>query len=303
MVARMYYVLGMTQKDIADQVGVGRSSVARFLNEAKEEGIIRFFITSKNQSARDINLENKLIQKFKLSDAIVVKNKEGDDTLFEVTVANYLNSVLPFHGTVGVGGGQTMNSLSSIMNICDSRPNLKIVQTIGGFSNSEIEMPSTSTIQNWAQSLEARPLFLPSPAIVENKETKYFYLMNQNIKNVYEKINELDVLIVGIGSMRDIEVIQTMGGENIDYCKLQNDCVGDINLHFFNEEGEFNAPDLSNRVMGITPEDFKKAPTRVGVAYGEEKVNSIKGAIKGKLVNVLVTTSSTAQELLREEDS
>lgn len=300
MIARMYYVLGMKQKDIADQVGIGRSSVARFLNEAKEEGVVRFFISSKTENSRSLDLETEMIKKFKLTDAIVVK--DNDNSLFEVTVANYLNSILPFNGAVGVGGGKTMNYLSTIMNICEPRPNLKIIQTIGGFSNGEGEMPSTSMIQNWAQSLEANPLFLPAPAVVEDKESKDFYLRNKDINDVCSEIKNVEALIVGIGSMQDINILKRLQVDDIDTDLMQEKCVGDINLHFFDEKGRFSMPNLSERVMGLSPGDFKEVPTRIGLAYGEEKVNSIKGALRGKLVNILVTTSATAKLLLEEDD-
>lgn len=300
MIARMYYVLGMKQKDIADQVGIGRSSVARFLNEAKEEGVVRFFIASKTESSRSLDLETEMIKKYKLTDAIVIK--DNDNSLFEVTVANYLNSILPFNGAIGIGGGKTMNYLSTIMNICESRPNLKIIQTIGGFSNGEGEMPSTAMVQNWAQSLEANPLFLPAPAIVEDKETKDFYLKNKNISDVYDEIKKIEVLIVGIGSMNDINILKKLQVEDIDTNLMHEKSVGDINLHFFDEKGRFSMPNLSERVMGLSPEDFKEVPTRIGLAYGKEKVKSIKAALGGKLVNIFVTTSATAKLLLQEDD-
>lgn len=300
MIARMYYVLDMTQKEIADQVGIGRSSVARFLSEAKEEGVVRFSITSKTESSRSLGLEEKLAKKYKLFDAIVIK--EDANSSYEVTVANYLNSTLPFNGAIGVGGGNTMNRLSTFMNICEPRPNLKVVQTIGGFSTGEQQMQSTSMVQNWAQSLEANPVFLPAPAIVDDKETKDFYLKNKNINDVYSAIRNVDVLIVGVGNLKDIEILKKLDVDDIDTDLLSKKSVGDINLHFFDEEGNFSMPNLSERVMGLSPTDFKEVPIRIGLAYGKEKAKSIQGALKGKLINILITTSETAKLLLKEDE-
>lgn len=300
MIARMYYVLGMKQKDIAEQVGIGRSSVARFLNEAKEEGVVRFFITSKTENNRSLDLETEMIKKYNLTDAIVIK--DNDNSLFEVTAANYLNSVLPFNGAIGVGGGKTMNSLSTVMNTCEPRPNLKIIQTIGGFSSGEREMPSTAMVQNWAQSLESTPLFLPAPAVVDDKETKLFYLKNKNISDVYNEIKKVEVLIVGIGSMKDIDILKQLQVGDIDTELMHERSVGDINLHFYDENGQFSMPNLSERVMGLSPEDFKEVPTRIGLAYGKEKIKSIKAALSGSLVNIFITTSATAKLILQEEN-
>jgi len=91
-IARMYYLFDMTQSEVATQMGIGRSSVARFLKEAKEENVVRFLISSNTGNARRVDLENKLVNKYKLIDAIVVK--EDVNSLYESTVVNYLNTTI-----------------------------------------------------------------------------------------------------------------------------------------------------------------------------------------------------------------
>src|SRR5690625_3063376 len=105
-IARMYYLFDMTQSEVATQMGIGRSSVARFLKEAKEENVVRFLISSNTGNARRVDLENKLVNKYKLIDAIVVK--EDVNSLYESTVVNYLNTTIPLKGNLGLGGGTTL---------------------------------------------------------------------------------------------------------------------------------------------------------------------------------------------------
>ena len=54
----------------------------------------------------------------------------------------------------------------------------------------------------------------------------------------------------------------------------------------------------NDKVFGIKLESLKKVKRVVGISAGEEKVDAIKGALRGKLVNVLVTNSKTAKLLL-----
>lgn len=296
-IARMYYILEMSQKDIADNLNIGRSSVARFLKEAKEEGVIRFLVTSSTEKEpREIALEKELINEYKLTDALVIP--DGNDLIFEQTIVNYLNSIIPYNGTVGIGGGNTMNYLSKVMMASDKKNDLNIVQTIGGFSNNEKKMPSTSTIQNWAVSLGANALFLLAPAIVENKAIKDVYFTSQGIKDVYKQIKQMDLLISGIGSLEDVGIIEELDVKNIDIDYIQQTCVGDINLHFFDKNGAFSMPALSERIIGISIEDFKNIPIKVSVAFGEKKIYAIKGALKGNLTDILITTSNTAEKIL-----
>jgi DNA-binding transcriptional regulator LsrR (DeoR family) len=52
-------------------------------------------------------------------------------------------------------------------------------------------------------------------------------------------------------------------------------------------------------VIGITLEQLKQTRRVVGIAGGPEKSPAILGALRGKLINVLITDSLTAEKLLQ----
>lgn len=296
-VARMYYILEMSQQEIALNLGIGRSSVARHLKEAKEEGVIRFLVSSSSEKeAYDINLEKQIINNYKLMDTFILPSNE--DSNFEMLISSYINSILPYQGIVGVGGGSTMNQLSLAMSSFDARPNLNIVQTIGGFANNEKMMPSTSTIQNWSTSLKSNAIFLPAPVIVENEKIKNVYLESKSIAEVYKLISQMNMFITGIGSLKDVQILEELEVDKEIIDRILDESVGDINLHFFNDRGEFIFPELSNQVLGVSIKDFFKIPKRVSVAFGKEKKNAIKAALKGDLTDILITTRETAELLI-----
>jgi len=51
-------------------------------------------------------------------------------------------------------------------------------------------------------------------------------------------------------------------------------------------------------VIGISIEGLKQIDTVVGIAGGDEKVNVIKGALNGQLIDVLITDNHTAKYLV-----
>jgi len=77
--------------------------------------------------------------------------------------------------------------------------------------------------------------------------------------------------------------------------------VGDINLRYFDTSGKAIASDLDDRVVGLALEDFRAIPHVVGIAGGAAKLDAIRGALEGKLVDVLVTDHVTAQRLLESD--
>jgi DNA-binding transcriptional regulator LsrR (DeoR family) len=80
---------------------------------------------------------------------------------------------------------------------------------------------------------------------------------------------------------------------------LKKGAVGDIALRFFDETGHPIENDIDGRVIGITLEQLRRIRRVVGVAGGPQKANVIRGALRGGLINVLITDQITAQQLLR----
>lgn len=298
-VARMYYVLGMNQQEIADQLEVGRSSVARFLNEAREEGIVQFHIRSRVDKSRNNQIEQQLQGIYKMRDVVVLKNNQSSINSFETLVVQYLNSILPFQGSIGLGWGKTLYSVGQYMHLAESRPNLKVVQLSGSSGGKENVVPASRNIQTWAQAFDAQAYFLPAPAIVEKPENKDLFLQNESIRNVYEEIKKVDMAIVGIGHTKENStILQANLVHGLTSEDLESHSVGDVIFHFFNEKGEFSFKELSDRVIGASTFDFMRIPIRIGIAYGDSKQQAIRGALTGGIVNILITDENTAKLLI-----
>jgi DNA-binding transcriptional regulator LsrR (DeoR family) len=75
--------------------------------------------------------------------------------------------------------------------------------------------------------------------------------------------------------------------------------VGDICLHFFNEQGNPVATPLHDRVIGMSLEQLRRVGRVVGVAGGKRKTVAIKGALAGGWINILITDRNTAERLLK----
>ncbi|GMA73351.1 hypothetical protein GCM10025885_24000 [Tetragenococcus osmophilus] len=69
-VSSMYYEEGMTQAEIARNMGVSRSLISKMLIDAKEAGVVEIFINSK--SSYSIRLERELELQYDLKRVLVV---------------------------------------------------------------------------------------------------------------------------------------------------------------------------------------------------------------------------------------
>ncbi len=89
-----------------------------------------------------------------------------------------------------------------------------------------------------------------------------------------------------IVSQKDLQAIVAKGA------------VADVCLRYFDAAGRPVGTSLDGRVLGIELPAFLAIPRRVAVAGGPEKVPAIRGALAGRLINVLVSDEDTARALL-----
>jgi len=99
-------------------------------------------------------------------------------------------------------------------------------------------------------------------------------------------------------TMRDGSIISQSELDDL----LAHGAVGDIALRYFDVEGRCVESEINDRIIGITLEQLKRGPKVVAASGGPEKVPAIRAALRGGLIDVLVTDSVTAGRLLEPSD-
>jgi DNA-binding transcriptional regulator LsrR (DeoR family) len=78
--------------------------------------------------------------------------------------------------------------------------------------------------------------------------------------------------------------------------------VGDIALRFFDADGRPIQHEICERIIGLDLAQIQNIPRVIGVAGGAEKFEVIRAALRGRLVDVLVTDDQTARRLLAAQE-
>jgi DNA-binding transcriptional regulator LsrR (DeoR family) len=76
--------------------------------------------------------------------------------------------------------------------------------------------------------------------------------------------------------------------------------VGDIGLRYIDAYGRPVDLEIQERVIGLTVEQIRDIPRVIGVAGGEAKIEVIRAALRGQILDVLVTDHGSARALLAE---
>ena len=300
--AWLYYNQGLTQKDVAEQLGISRTTVIRLLDEAMRRAEVQIWITEGIDDC--VELAIKLERTYGLDEAIVVPAPAGGDVNAQaksvgLALGQFLTEAIPDNYTIGVGWGRTMTaSLASFRP--PRRDNCKVVSLLGGI----VAVHQTNPIDyTWrlASQLGAECYMFLAPLLVDSIETKRNLIEKCGLEAIYRLAENLDLAIVSCG---DIGPQSTSLSEGlISKGELQQlieaGCVCDTMFNFLDAEGNSVDHPINKRVMSVDLDTLKKAKHIVISSGGAHRAQAISATIKRIGCNTLITDESAAKALLQ----
>ena len=307
-IARMYYERSIRQPDIAKQLGLSQATVSRLLNRAKEEGIIR--ITVSVPQGVYSQLEEQLIERYGLRDAIVVDTlREDDEQIIQrdigAAAAYYLESAVKPNEVIGISSwSSSLLALVDAMHPLQSKSGIRVVQILGGVGNPSAEVHAAHLTSRLADILKGTAVFLPAPGVVGSEAARQVFQDDVYVQETMQLFNQIDTALVGIGVVEPSKLLAE-SGNIFSMAELgtlrKKGAVGDILLHFYDAMGDPVITPLDDRVISMSLEQLCKIQRSIGVAGGRRKYAGILGALRGKWINILITDQFTATRLVNED--
>lgn len=307
----MYYQQEMLQDEIAKKLSVSRTTVSRALSKAKKEGYIKIIIDFPAENM--IELEKEIEKKFHLKEVIAVKidDVNNRDILVAREAAYYIARMIKNDMTIGIAWGYTMKKIIDAFDMYKvgsqiKAKNIEIVPLLGTMTpetvdNHDLRLSYASLLSSkLAEMVNGISYHFAAPMYVKDIDTKKMLLEEPQIKNVMKKAKNCHVGIFGIGALVQNSSIAILEKDMILKLSEKNG-VGEILGRVFDAYGNIVESEWNDRMIGLTLEQAKNIPIRVGVAFGEEKVKAIKTAISTNIINVLITDSVTAECILYEK--
>jgi deoxyribonucleoside regulator len=309
----LYYRQSRSQKDIAGALGVSAATVSRLLKRAFDEGLVRVEL----DLPRTPELESALVERFALRDAVVVATGGHGDVKEELgsAAAVYFEKAAANGMRVGLSCGFTL--YQTIRALRERRFRDLALYPLSGESTLKLVDLSPNTLVGM-MAAKYRPhvtaYALPVQHLASLREVereRHRLLRDPEIRRIYDAAQSVDVALVGIGQIAE----QTPG-----FCSLaesygvsvrrlrQLGVVGEINYQPFDAAGRIvNHPELKilmHRVLSVDGGRLQTLSRRadrhvIAVAGGRSKVDAVRGAVSGRLMNVLVTDEEVAGALLR----
>lgn len=301
-IALWYYEEDLSQEEIAQRINRSRSMVSRLLQEAHECGLVEIRVHYPLKT--DSELEHRLCEAFKLSQAWVLAEPPGDyDTLLRrlgELGARCLQQKLHDGIRIGIGWGTALYEVARALNT-SSLHDAVVIQIIGsvGYGDPVVDGPE---LARWlAQKLNATSRFLHAPLIVDDEGVARALLRERTIAETLALARRVEVALVGIGTIDPrLSSLRRAGYLNEDdLISLEKaGAVGDVVARQLAADGHPLENPLNQRVIGIDLESLRSIPTVIGVSGGVVKAPAILAALRGGYVNTLVTDAATASHVL-----
>jgi DNA-binding transcriptional regulator LsrR (DeoR family) len=311
----LYYRQAQSQKDIARTLGVSAATVSRLLKRAYDDGLVRVELDLPRTQA----LETALVQRYGLRDAVVVAAGGRADVREElgVAAAAYFEKITGHSMRVGLSCGFTL--YQTVHALRERRLRDLVLYPLSGDSTLKLVDISPNTLVGMAAA-KYRPhvtaYALPVQHLQSTRQLlreRRRLLRDPEVRRIYAGAQDVDVALVGIGLIGE----QTPG-----FCALaetygvsvkrlrQLGVVGEINYQPFDADGRIvDRPELRalvQRVLAVDGPHLQALSRRddrwvVAVAGGTGKVDAVRGALRGRFMNVLVTDQDVAAALAGTE--
>lgn len=303
-IAKYYYNDGLTQQEIANKLNLSRPTVSNALKKAKEEGIIQIRVVDIKNNAGSVDLEREIKKSFGLKDVILADcNYENYDRLLKCigsSAAMYFENIIKDNLKIGVSFGETLKEVIESMSGDKKIKNLEVITLVGGSGRLKPEVHSNILSHTIINKYNGKGHLLYAPAVVDDQKTWRSLMRNNEIKKTLNKAKMVDIALVGIGATKKSSNLIETGYYSENQIKEMHEqgVVGDICSRFYDDQGQVHDLESMKYRIGINIEDLKKINKVIGIAGGKEKVRSILGALRGNLIDVLITDVNTANLIL-----
>jgi DNA-binding transcriptional regulator LsrR (DeoR family) len=296
----LYYIAGKTQDEIAAEMGISRQAAQRLVSLAVSERLVRVWM--EHPIAHCLDLAAALSARFGLSRVEVVPTDPGADGgttgLAEAGAAEivrWLKSERPV--VMAVGTGRTLKA--AIDHLPPVACPQHCVVSLTGNVGPDGSAAYYNVIFSMAEAVSARHFPMPLPVFSASPAERQLLHGQSLIRSTLALAAAADVAFVGIGEMDEkapLFVDRFLTERELEAERAAG-AVGEICGWIFDRDGRLLAAGANERTASAPIPDRSRC-TVIALAKGRRKLPAIAAAVKGGLVNGLVTDEATAEALL-----
>lgn len=300
--AWLSFVGGLTQDQIAKELGISRQRAQRLVARAMAEGMVRVRID--HPIADCLELERLLKRRFDLDIVRIAPSVPSSDAINAIAAfaAPELERIFanPETQVIALGTGRTLRAVVEQMQPVEGQHH-KLVSLIGNVA-PDGSASFYEVIMRLAEKSSAAHYPMSVPVMARSPAELSQYLDLPHVQSARTLALSSDIAVVGIGQMSDTAPLFVDGFISADdLADLQaKGAAGEISGHVFDAQGRFMDHPVNDLMVGIqVPSHAASHDSPVMcIAGGANKIPALRAALKGRLITKLITDEITAQALL-----
>jgi DNA-binding transcriptional regulator LsrR (DeoR family) len=298
-VARRFHLAGRTKVQIGEELGISRFKVARILDSALAQGLVRVEINVGEELAAD--LSDELRASYGLRRAVVMGGS-GDETpartrqrLAGLAAALVEELVTPGE-ILGLAWARTVNEMVDALR--DLAP-CTVVQLCGVYSRLNRRDDSAETVRRAAARSEGEAFPIYAPLVLPDAGTARALRHQPGISDAFDRFDRITTAVVPVGAWRPTEsTVYDVLPEAERAALARTGVQGELAGHLFDGDGRTLDTGLSHHVLSISVEQLRAIPEVIALAAGRVRAEAIDAVLRSGLVTTLVTDSAAAEALI-----
>src|SRR5690606_27806705 len=255
--ASEHYLDGLSKVELSRRHDLSRFQVARLLDEARHEGIVRIEIVDPAAAGRDLP---GLAEKLGISSVAVATARPGESVRAAIArqVARLLGERLREGGRLGVAWSRTLMHLPAAL---EDLPAADIVQLVGPLSTAGHSTAQSSALVHELGSLSGGQVWaLPTPLIVDSPQVAASLRSMEEVRTALDAADGLDVATVSVGAWAP--------GASTLWARLRPDeqvraqeagVVAEVCGILLGSSGAVWHSAMEDRVIGVRPDQLRRA--------------------------------------------
>ncbi len=300
-IGQAYYLDGQSKVEIATEYGISRFQVARFLDEARAEGIVHIEI---RRPGGEVETDADVLAKaLGIRKVVVVGTMAGNaqhHDLLARAVAEEIMREARMGMTIGISWSRTLDvAVGHVTEL----PKCDIVQLAGALPVAGGGNP-LDIIQRLGRVGGGRTWPMWAPLMVDSAATAVGLGRQPEIAEAMRKADSLDLAVVAIGAWApNLSTVWDRVDNAVRQDGIGKGAVAECSGRLIGADGTPIRSELDARIVSVSISQLRRTPKVVGVAYGAGRAPAVRACIAAGIVHTLVIDEALALQLKRDMET
>ncbi|WP_405588225.1 sugar-binding transcriptional regulator [Streptomyces sp. NBC_01092] len=299
--ARRFYLEGKSKMEIAEEFGISRFKVARTLESALRDGLIRLEI--RIPAELDADLSDALRTRYDLRHSIVIDDRRDvlEDTVqatrrLGAVTADLLAEIVTENDVLGMVWGPEIEAVGLGLT---TLARCTVVQLCGATPLRPVDATAVEAVRRAATISRGVVYPIYAPLLLPDATAARMLREQPGIVDAVSRFGQVTKAVVTVGGWGPglSTVFDALGEAEREEYRSRGVCA-EVAGQLLDAEGRIIAPELTERVIAISFEELRKVPEVLLLADGVQRAAATAAALETGLFNGIVTDAGVAETLL-----